>query len=312
MRHQHFVPRTRFEFCKRKRGRVQGSAPETQLLAWRKFRLRTNDVEFSTTLSSMRRPMLTRWHSTPLLTFTHRVRVAAPWARHPPSGSASASCPIPKRSLRLASSSTSQLECGAALHDHLTKSPPPVTLALALRPACHNEHPWIEPSHSLSDVPLQGHHPMAFAVAELMDNSLRATRKRTASDRNIRVTLVLHPDRPEGLVSVSAQLKLHLPQIVGVRLVVLMWLGTIFLPALRCQVWDNGEGMSAEGLRQWAVMNLSMEDRGMQPTQPPDAGDTGAGSFLDAQLSFFGVRQPHVTAPVRCQSDAVVYGIVRT
>ena len=56
------------------------------------------------------------------------------------------------------------------------------------------------------------------------------------------------------------------------------------------QVWDNGEGMSAEGLTQWAVMNLSMEDRGMQPSQPPDAGGDGAGSFLDAQLSFFGVR----------------------
>ncbi len=57
------------------------------------------------------------------------------------------------------------------------------------------------------------------------------------------------------------------------------------------QVWDNGEGMTAEGLRQWAVMNLSMEDRGMQPSQPPDAAGSGAGSFLDAQLSFFGVRQ---------------------
>ena len=62
------------------------------------------------------------------------------------------------------------------------------------------------------------------------------------------------------------------------------------------QVWDNGEGMSAEGLRQWAVMNLSMEDRGMQPTQPTDVGDSGAGSFLDAQLSFFGVRLRHPTA----------------
>jgi len=64
------------------------------------------------------------------------------------------------------------------------------------------------------------------------------------------------------------------------------------------QVWDNGEGMTAEGLRQWAVMNLSMEDRGMQPSQPPDAAGSGAGSgagsFLDAQLSFFGVRSSQI------------------
>jgi len=52
-------------------------------------------------------------------------------------------------------------------------------------------------------VPPQGHHPMAFALAELVDNSLRATRGHTTSDRNIRVTLVLHPERPEGLVTVS-------------------------------------------------------------------------------------------------------------
>jgi len=52
-------------------------------------------------------------------------------------------------------------------------------------------------------MPPQGHHPMAFALAELVDNSLRATRGHTTSDRNIRVTLVLHPERPEGLVSVS-------------------------------------------------------------------------------------------------------------
>ena len=44
---------------------------------------------------------------------------------------------------------------------------------------------------------------MAFALAELVDNSLRATRGHTTDDRNIRVTLVLHPERPEGLVSVS-------------------------------------------------------------------------------------------------------------
>ena len=62
---------------------------------------------------------------------------------------------------------------------------------------------------------------------------------------------------------------------------------------IRCmhQVWDNGEGMGAEGLRQWAVMNLSMGDRGQQPVQAPETAAEGAGGFLDAQLSFFGVRR---------------------
>jgi hypothetical protein len=48
--------------------------------------------------------------------------------------------------------------------------------------------------------------------------------------------------------------------------------------------------MGADGLRQWAVMNLSMEDRGLQPSQAPEAAAQGASGFLDAQLSFFGVR----------------------
>ena len=146
-------------------------------------------------------------------------------------------------------------------------------------------------------LPAQGHHPMAFALAELVDNSLRATRGRTTSDRNIRVTLVLHPERSEGLVSVSryASSTALLANVgsCGLR-AEHRGHDPVSSTASSQQVWDNGEGMTAEGLRQWAVMNLSMEDRGMQPTQPPDAGDSGAGSFLDAQLSFFGVRFPRV------------------
>ena len=52
----------------------------------------------------------------------------------------------------------------------------------------------------------QGHHPFAFALAELVDNSLRATRTHTTRERNIRVSLVLHPDKDEGLVSVSMRM----------------------------------------------------------------------------------------------------------
>lgn len=62
-------------------------------------------------------------------------------------------------------------------------------------------------------------------------------------------------------------------------------------------MWDNGEGMSPQALGQWAVMNLSMEDRGLQPVEArpsPASGEQqrGAGRFLGAQLSFFGVRLP--------------------
>ena len=55
----------------------------------------------------------------------------------------------------------------------------------------------------MSEALAQGHHPFAFALAELVDNSLRATRANTARDRNIRISLVLHPDSDEGLISVS-------------------------------------------------------------------------------------------------------------
>lgn len=57
------------------------------------------------------------------------------------------------------------------------------------------------------------------------------------------------------------------------------------------QVWDNGEGMSPKALSQWAVMNLSMEDRGLMPVEAPSTADQqqGTARFLGAQLSFFGV-----------------------
>ena len=49
--------------------------------------------------------------------------------------------------------------------------------------------------------------------------------------------------------------------------------------------------MSPQALSQWAVMNLSMEDRGLLPVEAPPSGDQQRGSarFLEAQLSFFGV-----------------------
>jgi hypothetical protein len=37
-------------------------------------------------------------------------------------------------------------------------------------------------------------------------------------------------------------------------------------------VHDTGVGMTKQELNQWAVMNLSMEDRGQRPTEKPATG----------------------------------------
>lgn len=76
----------------------------------------------------------------------------------------------------------------------------------------------------------QGQHPFAFALAELIDNSLRAT-KSTPSDqtRSITVSLLVDAKGQQGMVCVR----------------------------------DNGVGMTVKELNDWAVMNLSMEDRGL-------------------------------------------------
>lgn len=86
----------------------------------------------------------------------------------------------------------------------------------------------------------QGHHPLAFALSELIDNALSATKANGGSNssgitqasrkqRNITVSLLTSSSSDVGLICVS----------------------------------DNGCGMSPKELNQWAVMNLSMEDRGL-------------------------------------------------
>lgn len=103
-------------------------------------------------------------------------------------------------------------------------------------------------------------HPFPYAVAELIDNSLRATRH-NQNERNIVVTLISScggGGESEGLVS----------------------------------VWDNGCGMSMRQLNEWAVMNLTMEDRGLQPQEievPRHAVGTAAARQLCSDLSYFGV-----------------------
>ncbi|KAK9800826.1 hypothetical protein WJX73_002958 [Symbiochloris irregularis] len=102
----------------------------------------------------------------------------------------------------------------------------------------------------------QGKSPFPFALAELIDNSLRAVQHAHSPQRSITVTLVLNTKRTSGLLS----------------------------------VWDNGVGMTKQQLNEWAVMNLSMEDRGLQPEEVSGRrADAGVGRFLAGNLSYFGV-----------------------
>ncbi len=82
----------------------------------------------------------------------------------------------------------------------------------------------------------QGQHPFAFALAELIDNALRATKGNGERPRAITVSLVLGDTGGRGDRAADAGL-------IAVR--------------------DNGCGMTTKELNDWAVMNLSMEDRGL-------------------------------------------------
>jgi two-component sensor histidine kinase len=89
----------------------------------------------------------------------------------------------------------------------------------------------------------QGYHPLAFALAELVDNSLRATKANADCARSITVSLVTDDAGSQGMVCVR----------------------------------DNGSGMTTQELNNWAVMNLSMEDRGLlKPAAPADKGEACA------------------------------------
>ena len=64
--------------------------------------------------------------------------------------------------------------------------------------------------------------------------------------------------------------------------------------------------MGKRDLNEWAVMNLSMEDRGQQPREPDTRGHgatqrNAAERFLSGNLSYFGVRHLslylHFTVP---------------
>jgi hypothetical protein len=87
----------------------------------------------------------------------------------------------------------------------------------------------------------QGQTPFAFALAELVDNSLRATKANRDRPRSIAVTLALDSTGKKGMVCVR----------------------------------DNGCGMTTRELNDWAVMNLSVEDRAMLRGGGGGGGEAG-------------------------------------
>jgi Histidine kinase-, DNA gyrase B-, and HSP90-like ATPase len=112
----------------------------------------------------------------------------------------------------------------------------------------------------------QGHHPFPYALAELIDNALRATRRNGDRPRTITVSMVVSTGRAGS----SAR------DAVGL-----------------VSIHDNGSGMTKREVNQWAVMNLSMEDRGLRPAEAEASGRGASGScgrFINGDLSYFGVR----------------------
>jgi hypothetical protein len=126
-------------------------------------------------------------------------------------------------------------------------------------------------------------HPFPYAVAELIDNSLRAT-VLNKSSRQIVVSLITNSTGSTGLVS----------------------------------VWDNGCGMSLRQLNEWAVMNLTMEDRGIKPQGERRGRGTQSKSStkqLCSDLSYFGVGSKNaaffmgrsITIASKCQDNVLVH-----
>ncbi|KXZ46758.1 hypothetical protein GPECTOR_41g723 [Gonium pectorale] len=139
----------------------------------------------------------------------------------------------------------------------------------------------------------RGHHPFAFALAELIDNALRATKGQgtgagiaaagsgaaAGGDADAAGAVSAAGAAGRGAPAMMASRDITISLVVNER-------GTAGL----IRVQDNGRGMSPKELREWAVMNLSMEDRGLLPSGTQRAIEqAGGGRYLSGDLSFFGV-----------------------
>ncbi|KAK3267358.1 hypothetical protein CYMTET_24075 [Cymbomonas tetramitiformis] len=107
----------------------------------------------------------------------------------------------------------------------------------------------------------QGKHPFVYALAELVDNSLRAMRNVDKLQRQLSIYLLIGGSASESAICVQ----------------------------------DAGVGMTPHELNQWAVMNLSMNDRGQQPEELALHGCSQVVAkaahtrHLTSDLSYFGV-----------------------
>jgi hypothetical protein len=108
----------------------------------------------------------------------------------------------------------------------------------------------------------QGQTPFAFALAELVDNSLRATKGNRDRARAIAVTLCLDASGRRGMVCVR----------------------------------DNGCGMTTRELNDWAVMNLSVEDRAALQAARGEGGGAGAAAAEGADAAVAADADPAAAA----------------
>lgn len=114
--------------------------------------------------------------------------------------------------------------------NHQRNTPPPCLPVYPQERISFNPHPkTLTMAGDYEYFAAQGYHPLAFALAELIDNSLRATKGNRECYRDITVSLITDDKGSQGVICVS----------------------------------DNGSGMTTQELNNWAVMNLSMEDRGL-------------------------------------------------
>lgn len=109
---------------------------------------------------------------------------------------------------------------------------------------------------------MKGRHPFVYALAEFVDNSLRATRNNP-------------PKTPQEII-------IHI-----------LTAGSGASKRGMICIQDNGCGMSKTELRDWAVMNYTMEERGLSSEEATEMGnrlqEVTRKQYLTGNLSYFGV-----------------------
>ncbi|KAG2443092.1 hypothetical protein HYH02_009506 [Chlamydomonas schloesseri] len=135
----------------------------------------------------------------------------------------------------------------------------------------------------------RGHHPFAFALAELVDNALRATKGQQPQQQGAPGPAGAGSD-DEADDLAKREAAAQGPTTPRSRDITISLVVNERSSAGLIRVQDNGRGMSPKELSDWAVMNLSMEDRGLLPGGAQNGSTSaGGGRYLSGDLSFFGV-----------------------